>query len=128
MIRQALQLDRKPHIIVATPGRLADHISSTHTLKLNRLRFLVLDEADRMLDAGFDDEMKRICAILPKTYQLLLFSATMSPVISLLVATLMFSRSWKKGPCWSLEEPTFASLDSAPLPSESLKQQSDLLA
>jgi ATP-dependent RNA helicase DDX49/DBP8 len=42
------------------------------------LRFLVLDEADRMLDAGFGDEMKNICAILPKTYQLLLFSATMS--------------------------------------------------
>jgi ATP-dependent RNA helicase DDX49/DBP8 len=91
MIRQALQLDRKPHIIVATPGRLADHISSTRTLKLNRLRFLVLDEADRMLDTGFDDEMKSICAILPKTYQLLLFSATMSPVIDLLEALLILA-------------------------------------
>lgn len=63
------------HIIVGTPGRIQKHITK-ETLKLNRLRTLVLDEADRMLDMGFFDDIKDVIASCPKQRQTLLFSAT----------------------------------------------------
>ena len=49
-IRQSQDLDRRPHIIVATPGRLADHIENNSTFTLSKLKYLVLDEADRLLE------------------------------------------------------------------------------
>jgi ATP-dependent RNA helicase RhlE len=67
-------------IIVATPGRLLDHTRYKH-LDLSQVRFLVLDEADRMLDMGFMPDIKRILAKLPKQRQTMLFSATMPPEI-----------------------------------------------
>ena len=67
-------------ILVATPGRLLDHVEQK-TLSLNQVQFLVLDEADRMLDMGFMPDLKRILALLPKQRQNLMFSATFSDEI-----------------------------------------------
>jgi len=64
-------------ILVATPGRLLDHIEQK-TLSLNQVQILVLDEADRMLDMGFMPDLKRILALLPKQRQNMMFSATFS--------------------------------------------------
>ena len=67
-------------VIVATPGRLLDHLRSPYA-KLDRLEFLVLDEADRMLDMGFLPEIRKILRYLPRRRQTLFFSATMPPPI-----------------------------------------------
>jgi len=75
-------------IVVATPGRLLDHIGR-RTVDLSRVEFLVLDEADRMLDMGFIHDIKKILAILPKKRQNLLFSATFSDDIKKLSDTLL---------------------------------------
>ena len=64
-------------VLVATPGRLLDHLEQK-TLQLNQVQILVLDEADRMLDMGFMPDLKRILALLPKQRQNLMFSATFS--------------------------------------------------
>lgn len=83
MTTQALELSQKPHVIVATPGRLVDHIkSSKNAIHFKRLAFLVLDEADRLLDESFSDDLETILDILPKKRQTLLFSATITPAIS----------------------------------------------
>lgn len=68
-------LIHQPHIIVATPGRLLDHLSK-NTLHLDAIRTLVLDEADRMLDMGFADDITDILSRTPEERQTLLFSAT----------------------------------------------------
>src|SRR6202008_903521 len=62
-------------ILIATPGRLLDHLEQK-TVNLSRVEILVLDEADRMLDMGFLPDIKRILSVLPKQRQTLLFSAT----------------------------------------------------
>ena len=49
MVNQATALTKKPHVVIATPGRLADHLKSNDTVKLDRVKILVLDEADRLL-------------------------------------------------------------------------------
>ncbi len=72
---QKKQLSENPHIIVATPGRLVDHLSNK-TAKLGGIQVLILDEADRMLDMGFYPQIKRIINQLPKARQTVLFSAT----------------------------------------------------
>lgn len=64
-----------PHIAVGTPGRILDHLKR-NTLSLKNIKMLVLDEADRMLDMGFADEMDAIISYVPKKRQTLLFSAT----------------------------------------------------
>ncbi|KAI8824154.1 P-loop containing nucleoside triphosphate hydrolase protein [Fimicolochytrium jonesii] len=82
MMNQALELSRRPHVIVATPGRLVDHInSSSNAISLKRLKFLVLDEADRLLDDTFAEDLEAILDQLPKKRQTLLFSATMTDEI-----------------------------------------------
>ncbi len=63
-------------IVVGTPGRILDHMQRG-TLKLNKIKVLVLDEADRMLDMGFIDDIRRILSVLPENRQTMLFSATM---------------------------------------------------
>lgn len=73
---QITQLNNQPQIIVACPGRLLDHISAK-TIDLTEVKYLVLDEADRMLDMGFMPDIKKIIETLPKKRQTLLFSATM---------------------------------------------------
>ncbi len=74
--RQFQSLKQKPHIIIATPGRLVDH-TQRGTVSLSQVRILVLDEADMMLDMGFLPEIKKILKMLPKKRQTMLFSATM---------------------------------------------------
>jgi ATP-dependent RNA helicase RhlE len=75
-------------IVVATPGRLMDHLGS-RTLSLAQVEVLVLDEADRMLDMGFIDDVRRILAAMPGVRQRLLFSATFSPSIRRLADELL---------------------------------------
>lgn len=54
MVSQAISLSKKPHVIVGTPGRLADHLANTKGFSLKRLRYLVFDEADRLLSMDFE--------------------------------------------------------------------------
>ncbi len=77
---QMQKLRRSVDILVATPGRLLDHIQQ-RSVDLSHVEILVLDEADRMLDMGFIRDIRRILAVLPKKRQNLLFSATFSPEI-----------------------------------------------
>jgi len=77
---QTPKLKAGVEILVATPGRLLDHVEQK-TLNLNQVQMLVLDEADRMLDMGFMPDLKRILALLPKQRQNLMFSATFSKEI-----------------------------------------------
>ena len=77
-------------ILVATPGRLLDHVQQ-RTVDLSRVEILVLDEADRMLDMGFIHDIRRIIGLLPASRQSLLFSATFSPEIRRLADGLLKS-------------------------------------
>ena len=77
---QVAALRRDPHVVIATPGRLIDHLEQK-TLKLERVCILVLDEADRMLDMGFWPQIKRILTTVPADRQTMLFSATLSKEI-----------------------------------------------
>ncbi|CAG5133021.1 unnamed protein product [Candidula unifasciata] len=82
MVRQGQDLNVKPHIVVSTPGRLADHYESCDTFSFKKIKFLVLDEADRLLeDTGFAEQLQIIFKKLPAKRQTLLFSATMTPAI-----------------------------------------------
>jgi len=85
---QNRDLARGADIIVATPGRLIDHIERGR-IDLSALKMLVLDEADRMLDMGFVDDVERIAALAPKTRQTVLFSATFDHAIARLAARLL---------------------------------------
>jgi ATP-dependent RNA helicase RhlE len=75
-------------VLIATPGRLLDHLSSSYA-SLKNVEFLVLDEADRMLDMGFLPDIKRILKLVPSKRQTLLFSATMPPPIAALTREMM---------------------------------------
>jgi len=78
--RQIRALKRRPHIVIGTPGRLLDHINRK-TLKLDDVRYVVLDEADEMLDMGFLEDIQTILSSVPEERQTMLFSATMPPNI-----------------------------------------------
>ncbi len=78
---QKIKLRRKPNVIIATPGRLIDHIQQK-TANLSKITYLVLDEADRMLDMGFEPQIQKILETVPKKRQTMLFSATMPDKIS----------------------------------------------
>ena len=79
--RQIKDLRYDPSILVVTPGHLNDHLEQK-TVHLNSVKFLVLDEADRMLDMGFAPQIRRIVDAMPATRQTMLFSATMAPDIA----------------------------------------------
>ncbi len=83
-------LTQGANVIIATPGRLMAHLNMGY-VKLTELQFLILDEADRMLDMGFVDDIVKIRTFLPKQLQTLMFSATMPPKIRTLATKLLHS-------------------------------------
>jgi ATP-dependent RNA helicase RhlE len=85
---QIQRLKSRVDILVATPGRLLDHVQQK-TIDLSQVQILVLDEADRMLDMGFIKDIKKVLALLPKQRQNLLFSATFSDEIKTLADSLL---------------------------------------
>jgi superfamily II DNA/RNA helicase len=80
MPKQFRQLQARPRLIVGTPGRINDHLARG-TLKLGSVRFLVLDETDRMLDMGFGTQIDKVLSHMPQERQTMLFSATLPPGI-----------------------------------------------
>ena len=95
--KQLDQLKNEPDVIVATPGRLLDHISQRN-LSLQNIEILILDEVDRMLDMGFIEDVTKIIQKTPKSRQTLLFSATIPDSVRRLSA-------------WALENPAEAKVD-----------------
>ncbi|MRR50742.1 MAG: DEAD/DEAH box helicase [Rhodocyclaceae bacterium] len=90
MKAQIAELKEGREIVIATPGRLLDHVQQK-TVHFSAVEFLILDEADRMLDMGFIPDIKRILALLPKERQSLLFSATFSDEIKKLADQMLRS-------------------------------------
>lgn len=86
--RQIRSLKKRPHIVVATPGRLLDHIRRK-TVRLQDVSAVVLDEADEMLNMGFIEDIEAILSEIPTGYQTMLFSATMPKRIQKLAETFM---------------------------------------
>lgn len=82
---QAHTLRTLPDILIATPGRLIDHLTNTPSFTLSALDVLVIDEADRMLEQGFTDELEEIIRQCPHSRQTMLFSATMTDSVDELV-------------------------------------------
>lgn len=109
MPRQLRQLDRRPRLIVGTPGRINDHLERG-SLKLDNVRFLVLDETDRMLDMGFGIQIERILKHVPTDRQTLLFSATMPSNIGKLSGKYM-------------RDPIRVAVGSTTTPMEKIKQE-----
>ncbi|XP_047538843.1 probable ATP-dependent RNA helicase Dbp45A [Vanessa atalanta] len=77
-LEESLKLSKRPHIVVAMPGRLADHVSGCDTFSLKKIKYLVLDEADRLFSESFEGDLETIFAALPTNRQNLLFSATIT--------------------------------------------------
>ncbi|CAN8018676.1 unnamed protein product, partial [Ixodes persulcatus] len=75
---EANKLAKGVNFLVATPGRLLDHLQNTSEFVYKNLQCLIIDEADRILDIGFEEEMKQILRLLPKRRQTMLFSATLT--------------------------------------------------
>lgn len=82
---QAAELRTRPDIVIGTPGRLIDHLLNSPSVDCDDVDVLVLDEADRLLDMGFADQVEEVVKLCPKSRQTLLFSATMTKDIQSLV-------------------------------------------
>jgi len=82
MVSQAIVLAKKPHVIVATPGRLVDHLENTKGFNMKQLKFLVMDEADRILNQDFEIELNKILRCIPTDRRSMLFSATMTKKVA----------------------------------------------
>ncbi|HEU5079243.1 MAG TPA: DEAD/DEAH box helicase [Opitutaceae bacterium] len=93
--RQFRALQSGVQIVIGTPGRVIDHMEQG-TLKIDALRMLILDEADRMLDMGFREDIERILSQTPKTRQTLFFSATMPRAIQQLIKDYTRDPAWVK--------------------------------
>ncbi|CAM4610930.1 unnamed protein product [Leuciscus chuanchicus] len=78
MMSQALVLAKKPHVVIATPGRLIDHLENTKGFNLRALKYLVMDEADRILNMDFESEVDKVLKVIPRDRRTFLFSATMT--------------------------------------------------
>ena len=78
-------LRQRPDVIIATPGRFIDHMRNSASFTVDTLEILVLDEADRMLEDGFADELNEILTTIPKSRQTMLFSATMTDRVDKLI-------------------------------------------
>ena len=111
---QMMALRGGADVLVATPGRLLDLVSK-NAVRLNQVEILVLDEADRMLDLGFRDELERILVQLPTGRQTLLFSATRDPLLDALVRPL-------------LRDPVVLGAQAAEVPPDAVQQRSYLVA
>ena len=109
MQKQQKQMRRNPRLIVGTPGRINDHLKRK-TLRLNNTSFLVLDEADRMLDMGFTPQINQVLETVPKKHQTLLFSATLPNDI------LKLAEKY-------LNQPVRISVGSTSTPIEKIKQE-----
>ncbi len=88
MENQIRKLKKNVHIVVGTPGRILDHIKRK-TLSLTSLTFLVLDEADEMLDMGFIDDIKEVLKVVPEEKRMLMFSATVPLLVQNLASSFM---------------------------------------
>ncbi len=88
MYKQTSELRNRPRIVICTPGRAMDHLRQ-RTMRLENVGILVLDEADRMLDMGFEPQIKEILKTVPKERQTMLFSATMPAEIVKIATTYM---------------------------------------
>ncbi|KAJ9609076.1 nucleolar DEAD-box protein required for synthesis of 60S ribosomal subunit [Cladophialophora chaetospira] len=78
-------LKKRPDVVIATPGRFIDHMRNSASFAVENIEILVLDEADRMLETGFEDELNEILKTIPKGRQTMLFSATMTDSVDKLV-------------------------------------------
>jgi len=107
-VREKQALSTGVDIVVATPGKLISHLNMGY-VKMKELKYLILDEADRMLDMGFHDDIMKIISFLPAKRQTLMFSATMPPRILQLAKSI-------------LHEPVEVSV-ALSKPPESIKQQ-----
>ncbi|KAK5584434.1 hypothetical protein RB653_006045 [Dictyostelium firmibasis] len=81
---QEIELRKSPDVVIATPGRLIDHLLNAHGIGLDDLEILILDEADRLLDMGFKDEINKIVESCPSNRQTMLFSATLNDEVKTL--------------------------------------------
>ena len=82
---QEAVLKSRPDVIIATPGRFIDHMRNSASFTVDTLEILILDEADRMLEDGFADELNEILTTIPKSRQTMLFSATMTDKVDKLI-------------------------------------------
>ncbi|CAL1704957.1 unnamed protein product [Somion occarium] len=82
LVSQQVALAKRPHIVVATPGRLQEHLEKTKGFSLRSLKFLVFDEADRLLDLDFGPMIDKILKLIPKERTTYLFSATMTTKVA----------------------------------------------
>ncbi|KAM3239930.1 hypothetical protein ACQJBY_053552 [Aegilops geniculata] len=81
-MQQVLSIAKRPHIVVGTPGRLLDHLKDTKGFSLTKLKYLVLDEADKLLNLEFKESLDEILNVIPKERITYLFSATMTKKVS----------------------------------------------
>ena len=107
---QEAALRSRPDIIVATPGRMIDHLRNTQSVHLDDIEVLILDEADRLLDMGFTDELHQIVKCCPKSRQTMLFSATISKQVLSLISI-------------SLKDPIYISVNQMLTVAEGLTQE-----
>lgn len=82
---QEAELKKRPDVIIATPGRFIDHMRNSQGFGVDTIEIIVLDEADRMLEDGFADELNEIITTIPKSRQTMLFSATMTDSVDKLI-------------------------------------------
>lgn len=82
MMAQSVALAKRPHVVVGTPGRLVDHLTNTKGFSLRTIKYLVLDEADRLLNMDFEQEIDEILKVIPKERRTYLFSATMTTKVA----------------------------------------------
>ena len=82
MMSQSIALSKRPHVVVATPGRLQDHLENTKGFSLRNLKYLVMDEADRLLDMDFGPIIDKLLQAIPRERRTMLFSATMTTKVA----------------------------------------------